>query len=221
MSSTRHKWGERDEISPHKTENACGRCGVVKVSRHEFEDGRQCRKRSRRKHPTRCNRRCRRSLSEVQRQRLVGAEFFAASRFRQAAAALEQQQELVLIAHQHSAAGLVGMILIRFRPDERGRIGLKTPGLRDRIGERHIDLDAHDLAGLDRDRLGFDRMQRKGVRARNPQEQPRIRQYPMFDLQRADLRPVPRRWSADLPAAGRLGIRCTYRGGDPTAYVPY
>lgn len=37
--NTRHRWGERKEISPHKTEYTCGRCGMVKVSRHEFEGG--------------------------------------------------------------------------------------------------------------------------------------------------------------------------------------
>lgn len=41
MTSTRHKWGERNEISPQRTEYPCRRCGALKVSRHEFEGGRE------------------------------------------------------------------------------------------------------------------------------------------------------------------------------------
>lgn len=37
MTSTRHKWGERDEVSPQRTLYHCKRCGMIKVSRHEFE----------------------------------------------------------------------------------------------------------------------------------------------------------------------------------------
>jgi hypothetical protein len=45
-ASTRHKWGERQPFMtkgavPYhfKTERQCARCGVVKVSRHEPDDG--------------------------------------------------------------------------------------------------------------------------------------------------------------------------------------
>lgn len=41
MTSTRHKWGERNEISPQRTEYPCSRCGALKISRHEFEGGRE------------------------------------------------------------------------------------------------------------------------------------------------------------------------------------
>jgi hypothetical protein len=41
MTSTRHKWGERIEVSPHKSERECSRCEVVMVSRHEREGGRE------------------------------------------------------------------------------------------------------------------------------------------------------------------------------------
>jgi hypothetical protein len=37
----RHKWGQRIEVSPHKSETECIRCGVVRASRHEFEGGRE------------------------------------------------------------------------------------------------------------------------------------------------------------------------------------
>jgi hypothetical protein len=56
---------------------------------------------------------------------MVRSEFLAVVGLWQAAAALEHQQQLVLIAHQDSAAGLIGMILVRFGPDERGRIGIE------------------------------------------------------------------------------------------------
>lgn len=36
----RHRWGERN-VLPHKTEREClNGCGIVKVTRHEFEAGR-------------------------------------------------------------------------------------------------------------------------------------------------------------------------------------
>ena len=41
MTSTRHKWGQRIEVSPHKSETECIRCDVVRVSRHEWEGGRE------------------------------------------------------------------------------------------------------------------------------------------------------------------------------------
>lgn len=38
---TRHRWGDRNVISPNKTERDClNECGIVKVTRHEFEGGR-------------------------------------------------------------------------------------------------------------------------------------------------------------------------------------
>ncbi len=40
MTSTRHKWGGK-ERHPHKTEQQCLRCEMVKVTRHEFEGGRE------------------------------------------------------------------------------------------------------------------------------------------------------------------------------------
>lgn len=36
----RHSWGEPLRF-PHKTERVCGHCGMVKVSRHESEGGRE------------------------------------------------------------------------------------------------------------------------------------------------------------------------------------
>lgn len=37
----RHRWGDRSVISPNKTEREClNGCGIVKVSRHESEGGR-------------------------------------------------------------------------------------------------------------------------------------------------------------------------------------
>lgn len=38
--STRHKWAKKIEISAHKSERQCIRCEMVKVSRKEFEGGR-------------------------------------------------------------------------------------------------------------------------------------------------------------------------------------
>jgi hypothetical protein len=38
--STRHRWGEAERL-PHKTERQCPRCEMVKVTRHEFEAGRE------------------------------------------------------------------------------------------------------------------------------------------------------------------------------------
>jgi hypothetical protein len=40
-NSTRHRWGEKKAISPHKSEQQCERCDVVRASRHEFEGGRE------------------------------------------------------------------------------------------------------------------------------------------------------------------------------------
>ena len=41
MSSTRHRWGKPVRFGTYKAERECARCGVVKVSRHEFEGGRE------------------------------------------------------------------------------------------------------------------------------------------------------------------------------------
>jgi hypothetical protein len=41
MTSTRHRWGEKTSVSPHKSETQCSRCGVVRASRHEFEGRRE------------------------------------------------------------------------------------------------------------------------------------------------------------------------------------
>lgn len=41
MTSTRHKWAAKIEVSPHKSERQCIRCEMVKVSRHESEGGRE------------------------------------------------------------------------------------------------------------------------------------------------------------------------------------
>lgn len=38
-TSARHSWGERVPFL-HKTERECTRCGIVKVTRHESEGGR-------------------------------------------------------------------------------------------------------------------------------------------------------------------------------------
>ena len=35
----RHRWGDKSRF-PHKTEQQCINCGLVKVSRHESEGGR-------------------------------------------------------------------------------------------------------------------------------------------------------------------------------------
>jgi hypothetical protein len=40
MTSTRHRWAQRQQISPHKSERQCMRCETVMVSRHESEAGR-------------------------------------------------------------------------------------------------------------------------------------------------------------------------------------
>jgi hypothetical protein len=36
MISTRHRWGDKARL-PHKTEQQCTRCGMVKTTRHEHE----------------------------------------------------------------------------------------------------------------------------------------------------------------------------------------
>ena len=37
----RHRWGDKAIISPHKTERECTNgCGIIKVTRHESEGGR-------------------------------------------------------------------------------------------------------------------------------------------------------------------------------------
>jgi hypothetical protein len=42
MTSTRHRWGEKVIVVPfRKSERECIRCGVVRASRHEFENGRE------------------------------------------------------------------------------------------------------------------------------------------------------------------------------------
>ena len=39
---SRHRWGDKVAISPNKTEREClNRCGIVKVTRHESEGGRE------------------------------------------------------------------------------------------------------------------------------------------------------------------------------------
>jgi hypothetical protein len=40
MTSTRHSWCDKNVVSAHKSERECRRCGMVKVTRHEF-DGRR------------------------------------------------------------------------------------------------------------------------------------------------------------------------------------
>jgi hypothetical protein len=38
---SRHRWGDKVVISPNKTEREClNGCGIVKVTRHEFEGAR-------------------------------------------------------------------------------------------------------------------------------------------------------------------------------------
>lgn len=39
LTSKRHRWGDPVRFE-HKTERQCGRCETVKVTRHEFEGGR-------------------------------------------------------------------------------------------------------------------------------------------------------------------------------------
>ncbi|GEC52244.1 hypothetical protein ABIF38_006406 [Bradyrhizobium japonicum] len=36
--STRHRWGERVELSPFKSETECSRCGVVRASLKRFDE---------------------------------------------------------------------------------------------------------------------------------------------------------------------------------------
>jgi hypothetical protein len=39
---SRHRWDEGIVITPNKTEREClNRCGIIMVSRHEFEGGRE------------------------------------------------------------------------------------------------------------------------------------------------------------------------------------
>jgi hypothetical protein len=40
MTSTRHRWGDKVRFE-HKTEQQCARCEVVRVTRHEWERGRE------------------------------------------------------------------------------------------------------------------------------------------------------------------------------------
>lgn len=38
---SRHRWGDKVVVSANKTEREClNRCGIVKVTRHEFDRGR-------------------------------------------------------------------------------------------------------------------------------------------------------------------------------------
>jgi hypothetical protein len=38
----KHRWGDKQTISPHKTEREClNNCGIVKVGRHEWQGGRE------------------------------------------------------------------------------------------------------------------------------------------------------------------------------------
>lgn len=39
-TSTRHRWGEKVRFGLYKSEQQCTRCELVKVSRHEHENGR-------------------------------------------------------------------------------------------------------------------------------------------------------------------------------------
>jgi hypothetical protein len=41
VTSTRHRWGDKAIISPHKSEQECKRCGMVRASHHEYEGGRE------------------------------------------------------------------------------------------------------------------------------------------------------------------------------------
>jgi hypothetical protein len=36
----KHRWVEKTVVSPYKTERLCLHCGLIKVSRHETEGGR-------------------------------------------------------------------------------------------------------------------------------------------------------------------------------------
>jgi hypothetical protein len=36
--SKRHRWGDRSELSPAKSETECARCGVVRASLKGFDD---------------------------------------------------------------------------------------------------------------------------------------------------------------------------------------
>lgn len=38
--NSRHRWGEPVRF-PHKTERVCLKCGMVKVTRHEWDGGRE------------------------------------------------------------------------------------------------------------------------------------------------------------------------------------
>lgn len=39
---TRHRWSDKTVVSPNKSEREClNGCGIVKVTRHEFEGGRE------------------------------------------------------------------------------------------------------------------------------------------------------------------------------------
>lgn len=38
MSSTRHKWGERVDLGPRKSEKQCKRCGMVRASLHGADE---------------------------------------------------------------------------------------------------------------------------------------------------------------------------------------
>jgi hypothetical protein len=40
VSSARHRWPDEPNRFEHKTERECSRCGIVKVTRHEWECGR-------------------------------------------------------------------------------------------------------------------------------------------------------------------------------------
>lgn len=39
-ASTRHRWGERIECGPYKSEKQCVRCGMVRASMHQPEGAR-------------------------------------------------------------------------------------------------------------------------------------------------------------------------------------
>jgi hypothetical protein len=39
MTSTRHQWGDKARFA-HKTEQECARCATIKVTRHEWQAGR-------------------------------------------------------------------------------------------------------------------------------------------------------------------------------------
>ena len=40
MAVSRHRWADRVVVSANKTERECLHCGLIKVSRREFEGGR-------------------------------------------------------------------------------------------------------------------------------------------------------------------------------------